>query len=350
MSIFTLRVLLVLLLHITIHYEGLGQKIYPQKTFFKTRDFGQYFLSDHYAPNVRVNGGLGLNLSGYNINTDRNEQYVFYNETVIGTQIPLYLQKWKKSSLAVSLPISMSVWFDFTEDITAPILNTDYRFGLMETNFIKEVDNGRIKNWGFKIIPFFHESTHIGDELTISRILDSIPITRVNVSFETFEFAFMVNDPKEEWISNHASKIGARVLWNHSKGWYSIGSYEAEDSDYIASKRWFEAYFQYQYQQAKGVLSSDYWLFMTSFDFSLRVQYGYPFYLRGPQGQTIVEIENEERYSPTFNLLLGWKYRDTVKEISRIGFFLRGYTGLNYHGQFRNIPTYQFMGFSLIYE
>jgi hypothetical protein len=103
-------------------------------SFFKKRDFGQYFLSDHFAPIFKL--GIGASATGleYDINASVRVQKggFIFSEPVLGTQIPIYYFKSNNHKFSVSIPVSFSVWFDFTETRTAPIINTDYRFALSE--------------------------------------------------------------------------------------------------------------------------------------------------------------------------------------------------------------------------
>ena len=164
------------------------------KSFFKTRDFGNYFYSDKYAPITNIGIGAMLLLDTYDIGLERNG-IVVVAEPILGVQLPIYYYKDAKKRWSLSVPISISVWFDFTEERTSPILNADYRFALLEFNYSLILNNSRINNIGLRFIPFFHESTHIGDELIISKLRDSIPVSRINVSYETFELAVIINDP-----------------------------------------------------------------------------------------------------------------------------------------------------------
>lgn len=335
-----------------------------QGSFFKTRDFGRYLLADHYAPFMKVNTGIGLNFADYNIASDRKQRFVFYNETTVGGEIPLYYYKSpdSKHSLSVSIPISFSVWFDFTENITAPILNTDYRFAPLEFNYSRDFESEHFKNLTLKFIPFFHESTHIGDELTIARMNDSLAVTRVNVSYETFNLSLLLNDPKDMITKNHSFKLGARFLINPDKGWYSISSFDGDTSlfsispDYeeegrVSTKYSLESFFQYQYQNPETKLAFKNTMFTVSLDQSLRVKYGYAFELPEDLGndKLIRSISSEEELVYSGNLLVGWQFLNTEKKRSGLGVYLRAYMGLNYHGQFRNIPIYKFYGCSIIY-
>lgn len=338
--------------------------LFAQSSFFMSRDFGRYMLADHYAPFMKVNTGIGLNLADYNIDSQRTQKFVFYNETTVGGEIPLYYFKDReeKNSFSVSMPISFSVWFDFAENITAPILNTDYRFAPLELNYSREFESDKIKNVTLKFIPFFHESTHIGDELTIARINADLAITRVNVSYETFDISLLINDPKNKTVKNHAFKLGARFLLNSDKGWYSVSSFEGdtslfsfspqfEDEGRVATTHNFEPYFQYQFQNPDGRLAFRRAMFTVSLDQSLRVKYGYAFQVPEEMTKTKLyeAICEEELYVYSGNFMMGWQLLDSDHNLSGLGFFLRSYFGINYHGQFRNIPMYNFYGCSIVY-
>lgn len=329
-----------------------------EKAFFHQRDFGKYFIADVYAPFTKVHVGAGLNLSEYNISTSRNALYVLYNETNLGVEIPIfssirYRKGGKVTKWSVSLPISTNIWFDFFEQITAPILNTDYRFATGEINYLRQVNSRWLKNYAIKFIPLFHESTHLGDELTLFRQADSLPVVRVNVSYEVSELALTLNDPDGSTDNNHAFKIGARFLLNPSKGWYSIRSEEGDTARVVASRRWLEAYVQYQHQRSKGILASKKAVSILSLEVRNRVKFGYPFYLSQLNNGTtkLIEATNNEEYRPSLNGYIGWKFTsDPQKHPARFGIYLRGYLGINPHGQFRNIPFYQFAGIAFIFE
>lgn len=335
----------LLILILTFSAGIMGQE---EHHYFRAKDFSKYLWSDHYASNMRVNVGLGLNFSEYNINSNRTSRYVMYNETVAGGAIPIYNAHIGKNRWAVQTPISFSVWFDFTEERTAPILNTDYRFAPLEFSYNREVEWGFIRNFGIDFIPFFHESTHIGDELTLDRIQDSLPITRVNVSYETFEFAFRINDAMEKVKFNWSVRLGARFLWNKEKGWYSVTKYDSDTTKFIPSVRWIEPYIQYEAYYPDSYFSFGKMVFCISAEARSRVKFGYPFYYQSDIETT--EITNEEDYKLSLNAMVGWRVMDSQHQFTGLGLFLRFYRGINYHGQFRNLPEYEFYGTSFIYN
>lgn len=285
----------------------------------------------------------------YDIGLERNG-IVVVAEPILGVQLPIYYYKDAKKRLSLSVPISISVWFDFTEERTSPILNADYRFALLEFNYSRILNNSRINNIGLRFIPFFHESTHIGDELIISKLRDSIPVSRINVSYETFELAVIINDPFNKKVKNHSARIGAKFLWNPKKGYYTADSLEMSDQIEInPSNRWIEPYLQYQFQNPNGWLSNNKLMFIFSQDFYLRVRYGYGLYYRDKSGD-VNYGELGEAYQLCSTTMLGWKFYNSKKEISNTGVFIKIYWGLNPHGQFRNIPKYPWVGFNWVYD
>ena len=321
-----------------------------EKSFFQSRNFGQYFIADHYAPFVKVGVGTTFGLPEYDLRAVNSETYWFAEPTV-GAQIPVYSSSGPVSRFALSIPVSFSVWFDFAEPRTAPILNTDYRFALLELNYSRKLPFSFIRNWGIRIIPFFHESTHLGDEIILHRLRVSIPTTRINVSYESFESAILLNDPYQQKVKNHSFRLGAKFLYKPQKGYYTTDSLEMLSGvDIQPSKRWIEPYLQYQFQNPEGWLSNKRMMFVFSADFSLRVRFGYPYYYTDTTGNILQSEGNEEGYQSSINTLWGWKFLNSEEEISDFGVFLKICYGINPHGQFRNIPYYPWLGLTLIYE
>lgn len=318
-------------------------------TFFKQRTFGKYFIADYYAPIVNLSSGFALNNDEYNVDLARDENYILLAEPILGTEIPVFLRETPKSSFAISFPISFSVFFDFLENRTAPILNTDYRVGIAEMNYLRHVNKGFIKNYGIKFVPIFHESTHIGDELTIFRQQRNFPTARINPSYESFELGFMLNDANSSIERNHSMKVGSRFLFKpRNKGWYSVSPLEADSASILPSKRGIEPYLQYQFQDPIGFLASKNVMFVASAEARFRVRFGYNIYEDDGNGG-LTEIQNDEAFQASFNMLAGWRFTNK-NELRRLGIYLRAYSGINPHGQFRNLPQYQFFGLSIVYE
>lgn len=347
---FQFQLLALLMVGLGFH-QTFAQDGEVKTTLFEQRTFGKYFIADYYAPIVNLGAGYGLNSDSYNIDRSRDdEKYLFLTEPLLGAELPLYLRETMKSSFSISFPISFYTILDILENRTAPILNTDYRVGMFEMNYMRHISEaGFVKNYGIKFIPVFHESTHLGDEVTIMRQQDSFPNARINPSYESFELAFMLNDANSTLQRNHSLKLGSRFLFKPKKqGWYSVSDLEADSASIIRSKRGFEPYLQYQFQDPIGFLASKNVMFVASIEARLRVRFGYSSYERDGQGG-LIEIPNEEAFQPSYNMLAGWRFTNN-NELRRLGIYLRAYAGVNPHGQFRNLPDYRFFGLSFVYE
>ena len=342
------RILLIALLSLFI-FPVLGQESLNYKSFFFRRDFGHYAFADRYAPRTNIGFGAMFVANDYNVDPE-SRRVAMDLEPIIGAQLPIYYARNQKYRWSITLPVSFSVWFDYTEKRTSPILNTDYRFAFLELNYSYKLKNCKLNNIGFRFTPFAHESTHVGDELIMAKIADSIPYARINVSYETYEFSIIINDTYNQKIKNHSIRLGAKFLWNPNKGYYTADSSEVGNGiEILPSTRWVEPFIQYQFQNPNGRLSNDRMLFIFSLDFTLRVRYGYPFNYADNDGNIIIK-EKGEAYQMCSNSLLGWKLLNAKKEISNIGVFIKLYIGINPHGQFRNIPKYPWLGLNFIYD
>ena len=340
LSILTIAVVLTSL-------ELFSQDTISNTKFFRQRTFGEYFVSDIYAPYANLSIGYWTNSVEYNIDSTRNSANLPLVEMSLGAEIPVGVWSKGDHSLSFSFPFNFQLWLDLFENVTAPVLNTDYRVGA-ELNYLFQIRRGFIKNLGVKFIPVLHESTHIGDEVTLYRVSNEFPIRRVNVSYEVMEIAFQLNDPMEEIVENLSMKLGARFLLNPGEGWYTATEADADTLKVASSQRWIEPYLQLEYQKPDGFLSTKKIMFLLSGDIRMRIKFGYPYYTY--EDNMLIENANSESYFPSVNTLLGWKYKNVDNEVSQLGFYFRFYYGINYHGQFRNHDQFKFMGICVVYE
>ena len=124
--------------------------------------------------------------------------------------------------LGVWVPISFHVIEDF-KDESNPIVDTDYRFGVMLKSQIGLPKQSRLS---IRFVPWAHESTHLGDEYTL--VASKRPdFERINVSHEYWEYGISY----ERSLRSRSSlklRHGGIVLWG-SDGYYSdhlLGSLE----------------------------------------------------------------------------------------------------------------------------
>jgi len=260
-----------------------------------------------------------------------------FMEVHLGTELPLYylLNRQKDFKFSVSGYIANILLIDMYEMNTAPVINTDYFFGL-KAAAIKYVDNPHIRNVGLKLVPVFHESTHIGDEFSIHGYHDLPGFRRVNVSYEAWEIAAVLNDPDTIQSNLFSAKIGFHGLWNQTKGYYTTDSLETKGVLAPPSEKNYEYYVQLNLQRTQGFLCSERWMNVISVEANNRLKFSYD------------EAKDETR-SWNLNLYAGWKFL-AEKSGHQVGFFLRYYAGIIPHGQFRNTGGYRYVGLSIVYH
>ena len=298
-------------------------------SLFEGRSFYKPFVSEISSTLSQVNIGAVKNTlpGGYVNNTA-------FSEVHLGADIPLLYSAKSNFRWGLSLPVSFHMLWATFEELTAPIINNDYRFGLSFTG-IKYIDNNYIKNISFKITPFAHESTHLGDELTIYGLQNLDNFFRVNVSYEYYELGITLNDPDTLTGNLLSIRFGFMGLINPTKGYYSFFENEIGDKQVYPSKRWAEYYTEVNYNKSTGFLASKTWHPSISVELRNRVKY---------------EYEKEEKADREWciNAYVGYDYiPKRAKGIKTVGNYFRYYNGINPHGQFRNM-NYRFIGYAIV--
>jgi hypothetical protein len=260
-----------------------------------------------------------------------------FMEVHLGTELPIYylVNNQKDFKFSTSGYIGNILLIDMFEEITAPVINTDYFFGL-KVAALKYIDHPYIRNIGLKLVPIFHESTHIGDEFSLHGYNDLPGFRRVNVSYEAWEIAAVLNDPDTIQANLFSAKVGFHGLWNPAKGYYTTDSLETKGVLAPPSEKNYEYYLQLNYQRTKGFLCSEKWMNVISVEANNRLKFSY-------------DEGVEESRTWNFNVYLGWKYM-SEKSGHHVGFFFRYYAGIMPYGQFRNTGGYRYAGLSIVYH
>jgi hypothetical protein len=324
---------------------------------FVPRDFGRYMISDSYSPVTKIHLGLGSNGADYNNDPRRSNQLIVLQEYTLGTDVPLYTGQFRLGNrpvrFSVSGALSAVVWFDFLNSKSSPILNVDYRLSFPEFHFLKEFSGHHIKNIVLRIAPIQHESTHIGDELTLYRKEAGFAITRINISYESGEMSLTLNDPVGYSRKNHAFTLGGRLLYRNDEtdGFYTMQPWEGNPAYYIPSSKRFESYFRYQFESREPPLRLGNFYPVLSAELRHRVRFAYPYYENDNSSANGVRlVPGSERIVPCINVYAGWRKTLVDNGLGHIGGYFKFYSGINPHGQFRNIPNYTFLGLALVYE
>lgn len=314
-----------------LSYSGVHSQGDSVFRIFTSRDFNKPFVSE-------ISSTLN-NLSFGYVKTSkvsgRGEKDLTVNEVHLGIDLPLLYARNPGFKWAVSIPISTHmVWYPL-EEITSPIINNDYRFGFAYSGHVA-LKNNSIKNVSFEVKPFAHESTHLGDEFTITGLQEDTSFYRVNVSYEYYELSLTVNDPEASSNTNNISvKVGFMGLINTHKGYYSLFENEIGNKTLYPSRRSGEFYVDVDYKKVKGFLTSSHWQPNISMELRNRVKYNY-------------QATGKENRVWCFNVYAGYTYVSNIANtIKSIGHYFRYYNGLNPCGQFRN-GMCTFIGYSLI--
>ncbi len=256
-----------------------------------------------------------------------------FNLPVIAFQKNL---KFGNFSTSLSLPVSLLTAVDFFERETAPVINTDYRFGteiLLQYSPNKSV-HSFFKSYHFRLVPIFHESTHIGDEFSLHGYHQIPEFKRINVSYEAWKIFLGFNNIRNNQIGNLRAEIGYQRLMPYKVGYYDIDPLEVQGSEISLSK------------------ARDLW--------SLKAEYSYPLNFSHSNMHEVIassalkrEIkfgytpENPEQWTWSVNFYFG--YRIPIKHTpNQIGLYYRFYNGIVPYGQLRDEDGFSLHGLSLI--
>lgn len=328
---------------------------------FTSVDYGKPLVSEMHSTFSKLEIGYERSYDEYNMDDSSD---AFDRPMVIvdiGLDLPIYSTEFadKKFKFGLSLPVSMHILEDMFETQTAPLLDTDYRFGSPKLSFrYKMSESNFIKNLSLIWIPMSHECTHLGDEIIIHRTQVNLPILRVNISYEFTEFALTLNDPEDSRENLNTFRLGTRIrLTDDGYGWFSIKEgFETDETELNIkdSTHRFEYYFDYQFQRSSGFLASKRAINVISLEARANVRLGYPIFKKDDlytDENPVWDIKSiDEKYIYSFNLYLGWFFYADLLSTERVGIFLRAYKGLNPFGQMRNYANYRFVGLSITYN
>lgn len=326
--------------------------------FFMNSSYGKSFVSEIHSTQCKVELGYNKIESEFDLLEEKSRFQRPMVEVHVGFEAPLYASGYgikgnnKDWGIGVRLPIGIHVLEDMWGPETAPVINTDYRFGSPRIVAIRKISGNRfLKNISFSWLPIFHECTHLGDEITIYRIDENFPITRINVSYEYTEFQVTLNDPEKSKDNCHSLKLGLMYrLSDRGLGWFSVRKDVelTQDLQIAESKYRTEYYAEYQYQRTRGFLASKRFVNVFSLEARNRVRYGYPLYRKVNNVWETKEMK--EVMELCLNLYIGYKLHPRIEDNHSVGLFFHAYNGLNPYGQLRNYPSYPFFGISLTYE
>lgn len=217
---------------------------------------------------------------------------------------------------------------DFVDN-SAPIVNTDYRFGGM----IKARYGLKNARWLAARLHFGHESTHLGDEFSIvgQRVFPR-SFERINVSWEYVDLGVLYETPG--W----GVRGGVTTTLPFNDSYYTTdpaGITQSPLGPVTPSANWCDPYLGFEVLRPR-----QFQIKKTRFDVyysgELRWRSIYDYHKADPDA-------SEERQA-SINLIAGVKETGDAKGFGRASPFIRFYRGVNPHGQFRNQKSYKEFG------
>lgn len=305
--------------------------------WFSYEGYSQPFIAEMQAPLIKMELTKMNKLHSYYYNKNAAERP--FIETQTGFQIPVFsvekLTPRGAINIAAFSPIGILTLTDMFEDVTAPVINNDYRFGVKTIiMYTPQNKNGLFKNYYFTIVPMFHESTHLGDEFSLHGYNQIPDFARINVSYEAWQFFAGLNRPHEDQNRNLNIEIGYQRLMPYKAGYYNVDSLEVKGVSITPSKTRDLWFFRAEYYHALSYNNQKAGEFVLSSELRRDIKYGYT-------------IDDPEKRTWSLNTYLG--YRIPVKNtVRRIGIYYRHYRGIVPYGQLRDREGFVLNGLSLV--
>ncbi|MFN2397752.1 MAG: DUF1207 domain-containing protein [Gemmatimonadaceae bacterium] len=231
----------------------------------------------------------------------------------------------------------LTVDFHMLEDLkdpSAPILNTDYRFSfLMLKGQYALSDASRV---GLRA-QMGHESTHLGDEYSLAARRLFSAFERINVSYEWIDLG-MSYDSDNDRLESWTLRGGAISTLPFGDTYYKGDTLETAGRTITESVNSVEPYLGVQYRRERIALLRG-WGVFVSLDARLRTVYDY-------HKASAAAAEDRQ---PSLNVLAGIVPRSAgrVGELGVVSPYIRYYSGVNPHGQFRNDRDYRLFGIGI---
>jgi hypothetical protein len=248
----------------------------------------------------------------------------------LGVEAPFLEIRNDEWRIYAGSPFSLEVINDFFQTDTAPIVNTDFWFG-MRLEGIYFLNTGWPGNIAFSSLPVYHESTHLGDEVALAMAENDPDFYRINVSYEAWKFTLSLDEWERDDSPAYNLRFGIGGNWN-SDGYYNLpgpserGSTWPEGAFY-PSRRGMEYSGQFNLVFPRGFPAIGKWIFQGGVEVRNRILFDYLSASDEKRIWTVVASAGWYRYPEGF---LGRK----------IGFYTRVQYGQNPMGQFREQSGY----------
>lgn len=230
------------------------------------------------------------------------------------------------------LPVSFHMIEDF-KDSSSPIVDMDYRFGLMLKGQYALQLGKRTFRLGVRLVPWAHESTHLGDEYT-TYAAQKPGFELVNVGYEYREYGISM-EGEDVLAKGHQFVIrtGGISPWNDG-GYYYTRLLSGVKDVLTPSLLNFEPSAGLEYR-FPGFLDRDLYV---SVDARHKLVYAYH--------QT---AQNQERQQWSWSGQLGSSVKQGAPGVPIKQAFVQLYYGVNPYGQLRSQADYWSMGLGVVF-
>ncbi|MFC1462266.1 DUF1207 domain-containing protein [Verrucomicrobiota bacterium] len=242
-------------------------------------------------------------------------------------------------------PVGWHMLWDL-EESSLPIVNNDYQFGGMIKSHMSL--NGK-DYFGLRLYAG-HESTHLGDELTLRGSATVDDFERINVSYEFWDVA-LGYEKRESNERKWAARIGVKGLIKPSKGFYSSDPSETDGREIPGSSEHLEPYLGFEFRSHEALFKDTKYrgsylrnIFGSQAPFiSVDLRYNVLFdYQRSRENE-------DEDHRLSVNILAGlWEAKKKGEESRLPTVCIRLYHGVNPHGQFRDQDDYTMIGLAFV--
>lgn len=232
----------------------------------------------------------------------------------------------------VWIPIDFHMIEDFRDE-SAPIVNTDYRFGAM-FKYRRGLANER---WLAARLHVGHESTHLGDEFAI-HAQTSPAFERINVSWEYLDATALYEWRRGQRVWSVRGGVTTTLPFGDS--YYQTGPGSVTESrigPVTESTNWWDPHLGIDFKREELFFNDTFDLYAST---EIRWRSVYDYHKADP--------DDAEDRQTSVNLIVGIKKTGSGRGgIGRASPFFRFYHGVNPHGQFRSQKSFTEWGFGV---
>jgi len=331
---------------------------------FENRSYFDPAVAEIHAPDVAATLLAGSNDFPYTTKAGNRRVWTIS----LGKEVPVFgFDLRRNAGTETCFPVTgppqagctgWGAWFaidfhmmeDFRDE-SAPIVDTDYRFGGVFKYRHAFTDSRSFGLRGY----YGHESTHLGDEFSLAaqRNLSLNDFQRINVSYQYFEYGVsydVYTGGGHRFVFRHLGSILDPITGSWKDGYYSTDPLEVNGHTVTPSTNRYEPTVEFEWRneslgdlkqqllQPPGTkIKTAVWRPYVSVDARYRTVFDY--------AKADPAASDARRLST--NLLVGLKHLKVEEKRGEPDFFVRLYSGVNPYGQLRSQRDFFLFGIGL---